>query len=75
MGAIFEGCGRDQLGIIAAVFSRNGLLSQPFNVAQISALFPIDQRDCDPFGSRTRRSTNAVNVAFGHVGQFVVDDV
>lgn len=52
---------------------RDGLLDQFFNIAQISPLFAIHQRDGDAICTGARGSPNAVNVALGDVRQFIVD--
>src|SRR3974390_22923 len=46
---------------------------QTLDIAQISALLVIAERDRGAFGARARRAPDAVHVAFRHVRQIVVD--
>ena len=56
---------------------RNGQcgFSKAFDVAQVAALRPITEREGNALGPGARGAANAVDIAFGDVRQFVVDDV
>ena len=59
----------------AAVRDRNRHTDQPFDVAEIGPLLVIAKRNRNAFGTGTRSTTDAVNVAFGNIGKVVVDHV
>src|SRR5262249_54791061 len=59
----------------ATVGCRNCHADQPFDVAEIGPLFVIAKRNRNALGAGTSGTADAVNIAFGNVGQVVVDHV
>ena len=73
--ALVRGRGRDKTVIVAAVFGRDRLTGQAFDVAEVGLFLAVNERDRNAFGTGARGAANTMNVAFRHIGEFVVHDV
>lgn len=54
---------------------RNPLANQSLNGVEEPLLVPVTECERNAFRTRSRRSTNAMNVAFWLVGNVVIDDM
>jgi hypothetical protein len=59
----------------APVLGRNRLPGQTLDVPKLLAFIQIAKRDGDPLGPGACRATYAMDIAFRHVREFIIDDV
>ena len=63
------------LPVGALVGRRQRHANQPLDVTQIGAFLVIAERDREALGAGARGAADAVDVAFRHIGQVVIDDM